>query len=145
MFLLYRTTTTQLVKTSEVPEYSKQLNHPSTYGSSAIAIIIHLFIYSHFFRYETQRLLRGEELAAGRTVRVPPHRSTILCSRSEGYKSWEGKRAYTAVPMFHRSSESIRLSRPHTSLAGARSLWSTAAGDRDDPPIPRWDKSTRAE
>ena len=35
--------------------------------------------------------------------------------------------------------------RPHTSLQGARSLWSTAADDRDDPPIPRWDESMRAE
>ena len=34
---------------------------------------------------------------------------------------------------------------PHTFLAGARSLWSTGADDRDDPPIPRWDESMRAK
>ena len=45
--------------------------------------------------------------------------------------------ARTAVSVFHRPAEGIRLCRPHTSLADARSLWSTAADDRGDPPIPR--------
>ena len=44
----------------------------------------------------------------------------------------------TAVPVFHRPAEGVRLCRPHTSLTGARSLWSTAAADdRGDPPSPR--------
>ena len=45
------------------------------------------------------------------------------------------------VPVFHRPAEGIRLSRLHTSLAGARSLWSTAADDRGDTLIPRWDEA----
>ena len=51
----------------------------------------------------------------------------------------------TTVHVFHRPAERIRLSRPHPSLAGARSLWSIAADERGDPPIPRWDESIRAE
>ena len=53
--------------------------------------------------------------------------------------------ARTNVPVFHRPAEGTRLSRPHTSLAGARSLRNTAAYDRGDPPIPRWDESMRAK
>ena len=53
--------------------------------------------------------------------------------------------ARTAVPVFHRPAEGIRLSRPHTYLAGARSPRNTAADDRGDPPIPRWDESMRAK
>ena len=53
--------------------------------------------------------------------------------------------ARTAVLVFHRPAEGIRLYRPHTSLAGACSLRSTAADKRSDPPIPRWDESLRAE
>ena len=53
--------------------------------------------------------------------------------------------ARTTVPVFHRPADGIRLSRPHTSLASARSLWSTVADDRGDPPVPRWDESVRAE
>ena len=53
--------------------------------------------------------------------------------------------ARTDIPVFHRPAEGIRLCRPHTALAGARSLWSTAADDRGDPSIPRWDESLRAE
>ena len=89
-------------------------------------------------RYETQRLLRGEEPAAGIAVRVPP---TPLDGRYEvrdPKATTVGKEsARTTVPVFHRLAEGIRLSRPHTSLAGARSLWGTAAGNRGDPPIPR--------
>ena len=53
--------------------------------------------------------------------------------------------ARTTVPVFHRPAEGIRLSRPHTVLAGARSPRNTAADDRGDPPVPRWDESTRAK
>ena len=53
--------------------------------------------------------------------------------------------ARTAVPVFHRSEEGLRLCRPHISLAGARSLRSTATHDRSNPPVPRWDESLRAE
>ena len=70
-------------------------------------------------------------------MRVPP------TPFDDGYHVWGpkatrvGKESVrTAVPVFHRPAEGIRLSRPHTSLAGARSLWSTAANDRGDPPIP---------
>ena len=55
------------------------------------------------------------------------------------------KSARTTVPVPHRPAEGIRLSRPHTSLADACSLRNTAADDRGDPPIPRWDESMRAE
>ena len=97
-------------------------------------------------RYETQRLLRGEELAAGRAVRV------LATPFDDGYDvrgpkaTRAGKKsAHTAVSVFHRPAEGIRLSRPHTSLAGARSLWSAGADDRGDPPVPRWYESMRAE
>ena len=53
--------------------------------------------------------------------------------------------ARTTVIVLHRSAEGIRLSQPHTSLAGARSLRSTAADDTGDPPIPRWDESMHAK
>ena len=53
--------------------------------------------------------------------------------------------ARTTVPVFHRPAEGMRLSRPRTSLAGTRSLWSTAADDRGDLPIPRWGESMYAE
>ena len=56
------------------------------------------------------------------------------------------KSARTTVPVLRRSAEGIRLSRPHTSLAGDRSIRNTAADDRrGDPPIPRWDESIRAK
>ena len=93
-----------------------------------------------------KRLLRGKELAAGRAVWVP------TTPFDDGYDvrgpktTRIGKEsARTTVPVFHRPAEGIRLSRPHTSLAGARSLRSTAANDRDDPPILRWDENMRAE
>ena len=38
--------------------------------------------------------------------------------------------ARTAVPVFHRHAEGIRLCRLHTSSAGVRSLWITAADDK---------------
>ena len=53
--------------------------------------------------------------------------------------------ARTIVPVFHRPTEGMRFSRPHTSMADARSLWSTAADDKGDPPNPRWDESMCAE
>ena len=53
--------------------------------------------------------------------------------------------ARTAAPVFHRPAEGLQLCRSHTSLAGARSLRSTAADDIGDPPILRWDESLRAE
>ena len=53
--------------------------------------------------------------------------------------------ARITVPVLHRPAEGIRLSRPHISLAGARSLRNTAADDRGDPPIPRWHESMRAK
>ena len=53
--------------------------------------------------------------------------------------------ARTTVPVLHRPAKGIRLSRPHTTLAGARSLRNTTADDRSDPPIPRWDESMRAK
>ena len=53
--------------------------------------------------------------------------------------------ARTTVPVLHRPAEGIRLSRPHTYLAGARPLRNTAADDGGDPPIPRWDGSMRAK
>ena len=51
----------------------------------------------------------------------------------------------TAVPVFRRPAEGIRLCRPHMFLAGARSLWSIASDDRGDPSFPPWDKSLRTE
>ena len=90
--------------------------------------------------------MRGEELAAGRAVWVPPtpfdDEHDVRCTKTTrvGKES-----ARTTVRVLHRSAEGIRLSRPHTSLAGARSLWNTAEDDRGDPPIPRWDKSMRAK
>ena len=96
--------------------------------------------------YETQLLLRGEELAAGRAVWVPPTPFDGGYDIRGPKATRVGKEsARTAILMFHRSAEGIRLSRPHTSLAGARSLRSTATDDRGDPPIPRWDESIRAE
>ena len=53
--------------------------------------------------------------------------------------------ARTTVPVLHRPAKGIGLSRPHTSLAGARSLQNTASDDRGDPPITRWDESIRAK
>ena len=54
--------------------------------------------------------------------------------------------ARITVSVFCRPAEGIRLSRPHTSLVDARSLWSTpAVDDRGNPTIPRWDESMRAE
>ena len=55
------------------------------------------------------------------------------------------KSARTTVPVLHRPAEGVRLSRPHTCLAGARSLRNTTADDRGDPPIPRWDESMRVK
>ena len=60
-------------------------------------------------------------------MRVPP------TSFDDGYDvrgPKATKSARTTVPVFHRPAEGIRLSGPHTSLAGARSLWSTAADDK---------------
>ena len=57
----------------------------------------------------------------------------------------ESARTTVPVPVLHRSAEGIRLSQPHTSLAGARLVRNTAADDRGDPPIPRWDESMRAK
>ena len=56
-----------------------------------------------------------------------------------------GRKAHTTLPVLHRPAEGIGLNRPHTSLAGARSLWSTGADDRGDTTTPRWDQSMRAE
>ena len=53
--------------------------------------------------------------------------------------------ARTTVSVFRRPAEDLRLSRPHTSLTGARSPSSTTADDRGDLLIPRWDESMRAE
>ena len=53
--------------------------------------------------------------------------------------------ARTTVPVLHRPAKGIRLNRPHTTLAGARSLRNTTANDRSDLPIPRWDESMRAK
>ena len=53
--------------------------------------------------------------------------------------------ARTTVSVLHRPEEGIQLSRPHTSLASARSLRNTAADYRGDPPILRWDESMRAK
>ena len=87
--------------------------------------------------YETQRLLRGEELAAGRAVWVPPipfDDGYEVCGPKATRVGKESSRTTVHVP--HRPAEGTRLSRPHTSLAGARSLRNTAADDRGDPPIP---------
>ena len=96
--------------------------------------------------FETQCLLRGEELAAGRAVWVPP------TPFDDGYDVYGPKAtrigkesARTTVPVLHRPAKGIRLSRPHTTLAGARSLRNTTADDRSDSPIPRWDESVRAK
>ena len=53
--------------------------------------------------------------------------------------------ARAVVPVLHRPAEGTQLCRLHNSLAGARSIRSTAEGDRSDPPISRWDESLRAE
>ena len=90
--------------------------------------------------------LRGEELAAGRAVWVPPtpfDDGYDVCGPKATRVGKESAR--TTVPVFHRPAEGIRLSRPHTSLAGARSPRNTAAHDRSDPQIPRWDESMRAK
>ena len=82
----------------------------------------------------------------------PLHQAPYITPFDDGYdvrgpKATGVKKesARTTVLVFHRPAEGIQLSRPHTSLAGTRSLWSTAADDRGDPPIPRWDESMRAE
>ena len=74
-----------------------------------------------------------------------PHRSTADMKFAVRRLQVGKETARTTVPVFHRPAEGIRLSRPHTSLAGARSLWSTAADASGDPPIPLWDESMRAE
>ena len=74
----------------------------------------------------TQCLLRGGELAAGRAVWFPP------TPFDDGYDVCgpkatrvEKESARTTVPLPHRPAKGIRLSRPHTTLAGARSLRNT--------------------
>ena len=76
-----------------------------------------------------------------------PHRSTtdMMFAIRRLQELGRKARTRTTVPVLHRPAEGIRLSRPHTSLAGARSLRNTAADDRGDPPIPRWDESMRAK
>ena len=51
--------------------------------------------------------------------------------------------AHTTVPVFRQSAEGIGLSQLHTSLAGTRSLWSTAADDRGD--LPNHDRMRACE
>ena len=90
--------------------------------------------------------MRGEELAAGRAVWVPPtpfDDGYGVCGPKATRVGKESAR--TTVPVLHRPAKGIRLSRPHTTLAGARSLRNTTADDRSDPPIPRWDESMRAK
>ena len=97
-------------------------------------------------RYETQCLLRGGEPAAGRAVWVPPtpfDDGYDVCGPKATSVGKESARA--TVPVLHRPAKGIRLSRPHTTLAGARSLRNTTADDRSDPPTPRWDESMRAK
>ena len=55
--------------------------------------------------------------------------------------------ARTAVPVFHRPAECLRLCRSNTFLAGARSLRSTAGDDKSNliMPIQPWDGRLRAE
>ena len=72
-----------------------------------------------------------------------PHRSTTDMMFAARRLQELGREA--RVPPFHRPAEGIRLSRPHTSLAGARSPRNTAADDRGDPPIPPWDESMHAK
>ena len=77
-----------------------------------------------------------------------PHRSTTDMMFAVRRLQELGRKArvpHIVVPVFHRPAEGIRLSRPRTSLAGARSPRNTAAADRGDPPIPRWDESMRAK
>ena len=91
-------------------------------------------------------LLRSERPTAEGSVQVPPtpfdDRYGVRGSKVARVRM---ESARTAVPVFHRPLEGIRLCRPHTSLAGARSLWSTTVDDRRDPPILRLDESLRAE
>ena len=83
---------------------------------------------------------------AGRAVWVPPtpfDDGYDVCGPKATRVGKESARA--TVPVLHRPAKGIRLSRPHTTLASARSLRNTTADDRSDPPIPRWDESMRAK
>ena len=94
-------------------------------------------------RYEARRLLRGEEPAAGEAVRVPlvlfDDRYYVRGPKATTVGKESG---CTAVSVFHRPAGGIHLCQSHTSSAGARSLWSTAADDRSDPPNPDDDRSS---
>ena len=90
---------------------------------------------------ETQRLLRGEG-----AVRVLP----ALLDDAHDVHGAEpvrvGKESVrTAVPVFYRPAKGLQRCRPHTRLAGASPLRSTAANDRLYPLISRWHESLRAE
>ena len=75
-----------------------------------------------------------------------PHRSTTDMMFVVRRLQTVGKEsARTMFAVLHRPTEGIRLSQPHTSSSDARSLRNTAADNRGDPPIPRWDESMRAK
>ena len=51
--------------------------------------------------------------------------------------------ACTAIAMYHRSKQGLRVCRPHTSLVGARPLWSAAADDRRNLSVSLWNANLR--
>ena len=65
------------------------------------------------------------------SVRTTPHDARCAQATRAGKES-----ARIDVSVFHRPEEALRLCRSHTSLAEARSLWSTNAEDRNNPPLP---------
>ena len=82
----------------------------------------------------------AKELPTKEQCGLRPHRATTdMMAARVGKES-----ARATVPILRRPTEGIRLCRPHTFFAGARSLRSTAASDRRGPPITRWDESLRA-
>ena len=89
-------------------------------------------------------LLRGEESATG-AMRIPP----VPCDDGHNVRGPKairvGKGSVRAAVPVSSTCRRNRLCRAHTSLVGARSLWGTAADDKSDPPIPRWDESLHAE
>ena len=79
-------------------------------------------------------------------MRVPPaplDDGYYVCDPQATRVGKESARA--AVHVFHRPAEGIRPCRSHTSLAGARSLRSTAQRGRSNSSILRWEESLRAE
>ena len=114
-----------------------------------ISLVAHADIHKVLLKIVATRLsayCEARNLLPEEQCEFLPHRSTTDMMFAFRRPQELGRKARVpSVPVFHRPAEGIRLSRPDISLAGARSLWSSAADDRDHPPIPRWDESMRAE